>query len=83
MRWMEIVSRKDAKTRRREGVGERIDTAHGLCSRKNIGRDDFVEQAGKLGIGKADSVEGLELLAKVLLESRAVGDVAAVFVLEA
>ena len=50
---------------------------------EDIGRDDLVEQAGELAIGEVDAVEGLELLAEVLLQRGAVADVGAVFVLEA
>jgi hypothetical protein len=57
-----------------------VDAAQGLCSRKNIGRDDFVEQAGELGIGKVDAVQRLEFFAEVFFQCGAVGDIGPVFV---
>ena len=50
---------------------------------EDIRGDDLVEQAGELAVGEVDAVEGLELLAEVLLQRGAVADVRAVFVFEA
>ena len=42
---------------------------------EHVGRDDFFQQAMELGIGQADPIQGLELLAEVELHRRAVADV--------
>ena len=49
---------------------------------EDVGGDQFVEEALEFAIGKADAVEGLELLAEVVLEGGAVADVGAMGVLE-
>lgn len=66
--------------RRAVVAGEGIDAAQGLGSGEDIGGNDFIEQAGKLGFGEADPVQGFEFLAEVLLQRGAVSDVRAVFV---
>ncbi len=48
-------------------AGEGIDLAKDLGGGEDIGRDDLVEQSGKLGIGQMHSVKRLELFAEVLL----------------
>ncbi len=68
--------------RRAVVAGKGIDAAQGLGRGVNVGGDDFIQQPGELGIGEADPVEGLELLAEVLLQSGAVADVGAEFVLQ-
>ena len=63
--------------RRAVVAGEGIDLAEGLGGGEDIGRDDLFKQAGELGVGEADAVEGLELFAEVGLEGGAVVDVGA------
>ncbi len=53
-----------------------------LGSGVDIRGDDFIQQPGELGFGQLDPVEGLELLAEVLLQCGAIADVVAVFVLQ-
>jgi len=45
--------------------------------------DDFLHEAGELGIGEVDAVEGFEFLPEVFFQRGAVADVRAVFVLQA
>jgi hypothetical protein len=54
----------------------------GLRGGEDIGSDDLVEQAGELGVGEADAVQGFEFLAEIGFQRGAVGDVWAVFVFE-
>ena len=63
-------------------AGEAVDGPQGLRGGEDIRGDDLVEQAGELGIGEADAVEGFELFAEVFLQRGAVGDVRAVFVFQ-
>ncbi len=63
-------------------AGEGVDGAEGLRGGEDIRGDDFVAEAGELGVSEADAVEGVEFFAEVFLESGAVGDVQAVGVLE-
>ena len=56
---------------------EAVDLPQSFGGVKDIGVDDLVAQAGEFGIGEADSVERLELVAEVLLQSGAVADVGA------
>ena len=49
---------------------------------EDVGGYEVVEQAGELGVGEADAVQCLELLAEVGLEGAAVADVGAVGVFE-
>jgi hypothetical protein len=51
--------------RRAVVAGEAVALAEGAGG-EDIRRDDLVEQAGEFGVGEADAVEGLELLAEVL-----------------
>lgn len=64
-------------------AGEGVDPAQGFGSGEVIGNDDLSQQAGELGVGEADAVEGLEFFTKVPLQGGAVGDVGAVVVTEA
>ena len=64
-------------------AGECVDVAHSLGRRKDIWRDDFVQQAGELRVCQADVVERFELFTKVLLERSTVANVLAIFVLQA
>ncbi len=64
-------------------AGEGVDAAHGLSRRKDIRRDDFVEQAGEFGIREMDAVERLELLTEVLLKRRSISNIWAKSVFEA
>jgi hypothetical protein len=65
--------------RRAVVAGEGVDAAQGLGGGEDIRGDDLIQQAGELGIGEADAVQGLELLAEVLPARRG-RDVRAVFV---
>ena len=73
---------KGVVQRRTVVAGKGIDFAQGLGGGENVRADDFVKQAGELGIGEADAVEGIEFLAEVLFQRGAIGDVLAVFVFE-
>lgn len=53
------------------------------CGGEDIGGDDLIQQAGKLRICKLAAVQFLELLAEVLLQRGAVGDVRSVGIFEA
>ncbi len=64
-------------------AGETADGPQGLRGGEDIWGDDLVEQAGELGVGEADAVEGFEFLAEVFLQRGAVGDVWAVIVFQA
>ena len=64
-------------------AGEGVDAAHGLGRRKDIWRDDFVEQAGEFRINEADVVERFELLAEVLLKRGSISNIWAKSVFEA
>jgi hypothetical protein len=44
--------------RRAVVAGEAVDAAQGLGSGEDIRRDDLIQQAGELGIGEADAVQG-------------------------
>jgi hypothetical protein len=46
---------------------EGIEIAKDLGGSENVGRDDLVEQPGKLAIRQLDAVEGFELLSKITL----------------
>src|SRR5690606_33964692 len=63
-------------------AGEAASGAKALAGGEDVGGDDLVQQASKLGMGQADSVELRELLAEVLFERGAVPDIGAVFVLQ-
>ena len=69
--------------RRAVVADESVDRAESAGGREDVGGDNFFEQAGELGIGEADAVEGLEFLAEVLLQAGAVANVRAVCVFEA
>ena len=68
--------------RRAVVAGEAVALAKCAGGGEDVGRDDLVEQALELGVGEADAVERLELLAEVLLQRGAVADVRAIFVLK-
>src|SRR5690606_17281681 len=53
-----------------------------LGSSKDIRGDDGLEQACEFGIGEMNSIERLEVLAKVLLQSGAVADIRTIGVLQ-
>ena len=59
-----------------------FDAAQCFRCGENIGHDDLTQQAGELCICQPDTVEGLEFLAKVLLQFGTVCDVLAVFVFQ-
>ena len=63
-------------------AGEAVALAEGAGGGEDVGRDDFVEQAGELAVGQVDAIERFEFLAEILLQRGAVADVRAVFVLE-
>jgi hypothetical protein len=63
-------------------AGKCVDFPQGLCGGEDIRGDDFIEQSCELGVGQADAVQGLELLAEVLLQRGAVADVPAILVFE-
>lgn len=56
--------------------------AQALGGLKDIGADDLIAQAGELGIGERNAIEGFELLAEVLLERGLVADVGAIGVFQ-
>lgn len=47
---------------------EAVAIAEGAGGSEDIGGDDFLEQAGKLGIGQINPIEGLKFLPKVFLQ---------------
>src|SRR5690606_4360839 len=49
---------------------------------EDVGRDEVVEEAGELGVGEADAIEGLELFAEVALQRGAVADVGTIGVFQ-
>ncbi len=49
---------------------------------EDIRRDEIVEQAGELGVGQPNAVEGLELLAEVGFKSSAIANVRPISVFE-
>lgn len=56
--------------------------AQGFGSLEDISVDDLITQSGEFGVGEADAVEGLELIAEVLVQRGLVTDVRAIAVLE-
>jgi hypothetical protein len=62
-------------------AGEVVLLAQDTGGGKDVRGDQLVEQALELAVGKANAVEGLELLAEVLLEGSPVADVVAMRVL--
>ncbi len=63
-------------------AGEGVAVTQPLRGGENVGGDDFVQQAGKLGIGQGDLVQRLEVLAEIGFQRGAVTDVRAQGVLE-
>lgn len=61
---------------------EGVAVAQALRAGEHIGRDDLVEEPRELGIGEADLVERLELLAEVALQRLAVANVRSIGVFE-
>lgn len=68
--------------RRAVVAGEAVHCPEGLRRGEDVGGDDLIQQAGELGIREADAVQGLELLAEVLFQRGAVGDVGPVVVFQ-
>ena len=64
-------------------AGEAVALAQSAGGGEDVRGDDFFKEARKFAGSKGDAVQGFELLAEVLLESRAVANVLAVFVFEA
>ena len=52
--------------------------AEGAGGGEDVRGDDLVEQTLELAVGQRDAVQGLELLAEVLLQRGAVADVGAI-----
>lgn len=62
--------------------GEGIGFAKCFGGGVDIGSDNGIEEAGELGIGEVNAVEGLEVLAEIDFEGGAVVDIGAVGVAE-
>ena len=68
--------------RRAVVAGEAVALAQGAGRGENVGGDDFLQQARELAVRQTDPVQGLELLAEVFLQGRAIADIRAVGVFE-
>ncbi len=61
---------------------EVVALAQVLGGGEDVRGDDLIQQAGEFGVGEMDAVQGLEILAEVVLQRGAVADVRAVGVFE-